>query len=147
MMMEQGHNYTQTGPDTCKAVLDAGVDVECHWENDPSGVFAESLQPALDEGKVTVQMMDTALTRLARVQMRLGYFEKEATRPFKELQSDLVDSAAHRALALEAARQSIVLLKNAPSLDGARDGHFALPINADVTVSWHFLTRDRTGAL
>ena len=44
--------------------------------------------------------------------MRLGMFDPSADVPFNTIPYSEVNSAAHRELALEAARESIVLLKN-----------------------------------
>lgn len=105
------HKYSPTESETCRAVLDAGMDVEC-------GSFftrAGFLQGAIDEGLVTETMLDTALSRGFRVLMRLGYFEKDENRPYKEFQPEDANSEPHRQFSLEAARRSIVLLKNAPN--------------------------------
>lgn len=102
------HKYKDTTSGTCEAVLDAGVDIECGSFYTQSGY----LQSAVQEGLVTKTMLDTALSRGFRVLMRLGYFETEENRPYKEFQPEDVNSEPHRQLSLEAARRSIVLLKN-----------------------------------
>ncbi|KAJ6631270.1 Beta-xylosidase/alpha-L-arabinofuranosidase 2 [Pseudolycoriella hygida] len=102
------HKYTKTESENCHAVLDAGVDIECGDFFTRSGY----LQAAVSDGSVTEAMLDTALYRGFRVLMRLGYFEKDDKRPYKEFQPEDVDSETHRQLALDAARRSIVLLKN-----------------------------------
>eukprot|EP01121_Diplochlamys_sp_Union-15-3_P018262 TRINITY_DN661_c0_g1_i1.p1 TRINITY_DN661_c0_g1~~TRINITY_DN661_c0_g1_i1.p1 ORF type:complete len:885 (-),score=214.53 TRINITY_DN661_c0_g1_i1:67-2721(-) len=100
------HHYSKTPEDTCKDVLSAGMDIDC-------GSFLPSnLNSALSKGIVTQQNVDNALINLFTVQMRLGLFDPVSKQPFKSLNASSVNSPAHQALALEASRQSIVLLKN-----------------------------------
>ncbi|KAG4069586.1 hypothetical protein HA402_005124 [Bradysia odoriphaga] len=118
------HKYTNTGSETCRAVLDAGMDIECGLY----GSFFTGqgfLQGAIDDGLVTETMLDTALSRGLRVLMRLGHFEKDDTRPFKEIRPETVNSEPHRLLSLECAQRSIVLLKNEPNEAGIQ----TLPLN------------------
>lgn len=106
------HKYTATESETCYEVLNAGVDVECGLYG---SFFSEFLLGAFNEGLVTESMIDTALTRGFLVLMRLGYFEKLDSRPYKDLQAEDVDSVFHNQLSLDAAHRSIVLLKNMPN--------------------------------
>ncbi|KAG7386520.1 hypothetical protein PHYPSEUDO_015530 [Phytophthora pseudosyringae] len=99
------HHYTQSPEQTCATTLDAGMDLNC-------GEFLRQHLPnALEQGIVTTEMIHSALKNQFRVLMRLGMFEK-GKQPFANITKDSVDTAAHRQLALEAARQSVVLLKN-----------------------------------
>ncbi|KAF4043595.1 Fibronectin type III-like domain [Phytophthora infestans] len=98
------HHYTQSPEQTCATTLDAGMDLNC-------GEFLrQHLPKALEQGIVTTEMIHNALKNQFRVLMRLGMFEK--VEPFANITKDSVDTTMHRQLALEAARQSIVLLKN-----------------------------------
>lgn len=106
----EDHKYTNTESETCRAVLDAGVDIECGFVD--RFFFGRFLKTAFNNGVVTEAMMDASLKNGFRVLMRLGYFEKEEKRPYKEFLPQDVNSDAHRELSLEAARRSIVLLKN-----------------------------------
>lgn len=68
---------------------------------------------AVDQGKVQEEDIDRALTNLFSVQMMLGLFDGErAKKRFGRLGPKNVCIKEHRDLALEAARQGIVLLKN-----------------------------------
>lgn len=116
------HKYTDTESKTCQAVLDAGMDVECGSFFTRSGF----LQGAITEGLVTETMLDTALSRGFRVLMRLGYFEKDENRPYKEFQPEDANSESNRELSKEAAKRSIVLLKNNPT---ENTGIPLLPLN------------------
>ena len=63
------------------------------------------------------------MVRLFTARMRLGMFDPPAAVPFNAIPYSEVNSAAHRELALQAARESIVLLKN---------GNNTLPLKASI---------------
>lgn len=70
-------------------------------------------QSAIDQGKVKEEDIDRALFNLFSVQMRLGLFDGDpANGLYGNLGPKDVCTKEHRTLALEAARQGIVLLKN-----------------------------------
>lgn len=75
--------------------------------------MAQHTESALKQGKVSEADVDAALTHTVAVQMRLGMFDGEPSQqPFGNLGPQHVCTQAHRNLALEAARQAMVLLKN-----------------------------------
>lgn len=114
-------NYTKTPEDAIAGVLKAGMDTDC-------GTFMfRHIQLAIDEGKVQKEEIDKALFNLFSVQLRLGLFDGDPRKgKFGKLGPQDVCTSEHRALALEAARQGIVLLKN--------DRRF-LPLNKNVVSS------------
>lgn len=70
-------------------------------------------ESAVEQGKVKEEDIDRALFNLFSVQMRLGLFDGDPSRgPFGKLGPQDVCTPQHLTLALEAARQGIVLLKN-----------------------------------
>ena len=84
--------------------------------------------------------MNQALSNTITVQMRLGMFDGEpSAQPFGHLGPADVCSPDHQELALEAARQSIVLLKNQPgSLPLSPTKHRNIAVigpNSDATVT------------
>lgn len=82
---------------------------------------------AIEQGKIKEEDIDRALLNLFSVQLRLGLFDGDPIRgQFGKLGSKDVCSPEHKTLALEAARQGIVLLKN--------DKKF-LPLNRDIGAS------------
>ncbi|RQM27439.1 hypothetical protein B5M09_006516, partial [Aphanomyces astaci] len=99
------HRYTHTAAETCAATLEAGMDINC-------GDFVQLNLPAALP-TVSKSAWTRALKMLFRTQMRLGLFEPAATAPFLDSSPADIDTRAHRQLALAAAVQSIVLLKNA----------------------------------
>uniref|UniRef100_A0A0E0BM27 Fibronectin type III-like domain-containing protein n=1 Tax=Oryza glumipatula TaxID=40148 RepID=A0A0E0BM27_9ORYZ len=100
-------HYTRTREDAVAATLRAGLDLDC-------GPFlAQYTEGAVAQGKVGDGDIDAAVTNTVTVQMRLGMFDGDpAAQPFGHLGPQHVCTAAHQELAVEAARQGIVLLKN-----------------------------------
>ncbi|PKU68451.1 probable beta-D-xylosidase 2 [Dendrobium catenatum] len=100
-------HYTATPEDAVAVALKSGLDLDC-------GPFlAQYTGSAIQQGKVSISDVDNALANTLTVQMRLGMFNGDpATQPYGNLGPKDVCSPAHQSLALEAARQGIVLLKN-----------------------------------
>ncbi len=96
-----GHQFAANPQEASALALRAGTDLACGPE------YAE-LGAALEQGLVAEAEIDRALTRLLRVRLRLF----NGANPYRDIPYSVVDSPRHRELALEAARKSIVLLKN-----------------------------------
>lgn len=71
--------------------------------------FISTLTAAVESGAVPLERIDDAVRRILRVKLALGLFEHPYADPSL---IDQIGSAAHRALAREAVRKSLVLLKN-----------------------------------
>ncbi len=87
------------------AALTAGVDLCC-------GDDYSALVKSVAQGLVSESQIDGALRTLLRTRFRLGMFDPPSTVPYDRTSIWQNDSAAHADLALRAARESIVLLKN-----------------------------------
>lgn len=74
--------------------------------------FEENIPAAVREGKLTEERLNDALSRVLRVRMRLGEFDPFDAVPYSKISPNVVGSPEHRAIALKAAQQSIVLLQN-----------------------------------
>ncbi|KAL5983584.1 putative beta-D-xylosidase 2 [Asimina triloba] len=100
-------HYTATPEDAAALTIKAGLDLDC-------GPFlAVYTQEAIRQRKLSVADVDKALTNTLTVQMRLGMFDGDPARQqYGNLGPRDVCSAAHQELALRAAREGIVLLKN-----------------------------------
>src|SRR5205085_9981877 len=70
----------------------------------------QTLVQLVRDGKVSERAVDTAVARNLRAKFQLGLFENPYVDP--ERAARVTDSREHRALAAEAARRSITLLKN-----------------------------------
>jgi beta-glucosidase len=78
--------------------------------------FEENIPAAVREGKLTEARLNDALARVLRVRFRLGEFDPFDSVPYSKIPPNVVGNAAHRAVALKAAQQSIVLLQNRDDL-------------------------------
>ena len=103
----QGHDFTMTLDQAAALSLKAGTDLTC-------GPQYKVLDRALEDRLVAPSDIDRAVRRLFEARFRLGMFDPPANVPWSKLTLADVDTAANRKLALQAARESIVLLKNAP---------------------------------
>ena len=101
----RGHHFADNPEQGDSDAVKAGTDLDC-------GSAYRALTKAVAENLLSEAEIDTAVTRLFTARMRLGMFDPPAAVPFNGIPFSEVDSAAHRELALEAARESIVLLKN-----------------------------------
>ncbi|CAL5188523.1 unnamed protein product [Lathyrus oleraceus] len=100
-------HYAKSPEEAVADVLKAGVDINC------GTYMLRHTQSAIEQGMVKEETLDKALLNLFSVQMRLGLFNGDPRNgKFGKLGPQNVCTPEHRKLALEAARQGIVLLKN-----------------------------------
>ena len=85
--------------------LRAGMNVRC-------GGSAAGLREAIDRGLLTEADVDAGLAPLLRTMIRLGFLDPAEDVAFNAIDPALNDSPTHGAVALRAARESMVLLKN-----------------------------------
>ena len=78
--------------------------------------FEQNIPAAVREGKITEERLNDALSRVLRTRFLLGEFDAFEAGPYSKIPPSVVDSSEHRAIALEASRQSIVLLQNRDKL-------------------------------
>ena len=104
-----GHHYA---PDMAHAAADAvkaGTDLECGFGN---GQAFPALVDAVHQNLITEAELDTSLRRLFRARFRLGMFDPPSSFAYGRIPYSEVNSPEHRELSLQAARESMVLLKN-----------------------------------
>ena len=99
------HNVAKDGAEaSAKAVL-AGTDVEC-------GSEYKNLPEAVRRGDIKEADLDRSLRRLLIARFELGDFDPDDLNPWTKIPESVVACDAHKQLALDMARKSIVLLKN-----------------------------------
>ncbi|MDD8020448.1 MAG: glycoside hydrolase family 3 C-terminal domain-containing protein [Acidobacteriota bacterium] len=99
------HKLVPTLAEAAAMALKAGTDLNC-------GRAYAALLEAVRKGLVDEATVDVAVKRLFTARFRLGMFDPEKRVAYARIPYSVVDSPKHRLLALEAARQSIVLLQN-----------------------------------
>lgn len=98
------HGYAADRRDAAKKSALAGLDVSME-----SNLYNEHLPELVAEGEVPGELVDELVRRVLRVKAAMGLFEN----PYRSLATNRrYDAAAHHALARDAGRRSIVLLKN-----------------------------------
>jgi beta-glucosidase len=105
--MVEGHKVMHSLAEAAAAAVKAGADLTC---GDEYG----SLIEAVHRNLITEDEINGSVVRLFTARFRLGLFDRPEQVPFTRISPRENDSAAHRQLALEAARESMVLLKNPP---------------------------------
>ena len=116
------HGIAEDDADAGIQAMNAGLDMDMGTH-----IYKDYLQKAVEEGKVSMDVLDDAVRRILYVKMWLGLFDN----PYvpEESIAEYADAdvpAAHSDLALEAAEKSIVLLKNEEAL---------LPLNKETKIS------------
>jgi beta-glucosidase len=111
---DQYHRVTADRTESAALALRSGTDLSC-------GPEYGRLPEAVERGLLSEADLDAALARLLRARFRLGMFDPPRRVPWTGMPLDVVDSPEHRELALEAARKSMVLLKNDDHLLPLRD--------------------------
>ncbi|KAI4344812.1 hypothetical protein L6164_012000 [Bauhinia variegata] len=133
-VLYDNQHYTRTPEEAAANTIRAGLDLDC-------GPFlAIHTESAIRKGLLTENDVNLALANLITVQMRLGMYDGEpSAQPYGNLGPRDVCTPAHQQLALEAARQGIVLLQNkGNALPLSPTRHRTVAVigpNSDVTVT------------
>jgi beta-glucosidase len=148
------HMTEPSTPVAAKHALEAGLDVVFQSSWPQHRPYLEAFQ----RGLIADSVVDAAVARVLRAKFELGLFERPYANP--DSAAHWNGHPAHRALAREAARASIVLLRNegrtlplrrsmgtlaviGPDADEARLGGYSGPGNAKVSILQAL--RDRLG--
>jgi beta-glucosidase len=107
--MVEDLRYFDDLPHAYAAALRAGLDSFTNDSADPTSTV-DTLRSAVALGLLAESDLDPAVHRLLRLRARLGEFTVDEAGA--AVGSGKIDTPGHRALALRAARQSLVLLKN-----------------------------------
>jgi beta-glucosidase len=105
----KNHQIVETPEEAAALAVKNGCDLNC-------GMVYPALQDAFAQGLIDEATIDKAVKRLFTARFRLGMFDPPEEVPYAQIPITVNDSPTHKALALEAARESIVLLKNEDDL-------------------------------
>ena len=116
------HGYAADEADAARIALTAGVDMSMQ-----SSAYIRSIPKLVADGKLPVAVVDEAVRRVLSVKKAIGLFDN----PYRSLdaarETNEIGIPTHRELAREAARRSIVLLRNENNiLPLAKSAHIAL---------------------
>ncbi|MCD8298105.1 MAG: glycoside hydrolase family 3 C-terminal domain-containing protein [Prevotella sp.] len=112
--VEDRHGVSKDAADASAKAVISGTDVEC-------GSNYTSLPDAVKAGAITEEQIDVSVKRLLQGRFELGDFDPDELVPWTKIPESVIASKEHRELALQMAREQLVLLKN----DGI------LPLNKD----------------
>ena len=103
------HHVVATNPEAAKMALEAGIEIELPFE----ATFS-SLADQVHQGKVSEATLDRAVAHLLRAKFEAGLFENPYVDP--DYAEKFVNNPEHQQLALRAAHEAIILLKNQNNL-------------------------------
>ena len=99
------HKLVDTPEEAAALAVNAGCDLNC-------GSTYPALNEAVAQGLIDEATITQSVERLFTTRFKLGMFDPDDQVPYAQIPIEANDSDAHKALALETARESIVLLKN-----------------------------------
>jgi len=111
------HHYAPDQATAAAMAMKAGCELNC-W----GGVYLDHLEEAIDKGLVSESELTEAVTKLLTVRVLLGTLDPVTSGPWASISLANLPWDKHAELALESARQSLVLLKNEADF---------LPLNPD----------------
>lgn len=100
------HYVAETQKEAVELSVNAGLDMHMYSHN--RDLFIKPLLELIKENKVSMERIDDAVRRILKVKFQLGLFEH----PYVDINKDVYATAENKALALKAAQECIVLLKN-----------------------------------
>jgi beta-glucosidase len=119
--VDTGHHFAPGMPQAAADAVKVGTDLECGYRE---GQAFPSLIEAVHQGLIKESDIDNALRRLFRARFKVGMFDPPSSFAYGQIPMSEVNSPEHRQLALQVARESIVLLKNRNHI---------LPLKAGIT--------------
>jgi beta-glucosidase len=116
-----GHHYSADMAHAAAAAVKAGTDLECGFR---AGQAFPALTQAVHDGLLREADLDSALRRLFHARFALGMFDPPDSFAYGRIPFNVVGSPQSRQQSLQAARESMVLLKNEGQI---------LPLRADIS--------------
>lgn len=103
------HKFVKTPEEAAAIAVKNGCDLNC-------GNTYFRLLKAYEKKLITNKEINESLKRVLRAKFKLGMFDPPEQVPFTNIPVDIINNKRHRYLALKAARESVVLLKNENNL-------------------------------
>ena len=103
------HNVSKDGQAAAAKAVLSGTDLEC-------GSEYRDLPAAVKRGDISEEQINISLKRLLTARFELGDFDKDELVEWTKIPSSVIASKEHKQLALQIAREGVVLLKNNGSL-------------------------------
>jgi beta-glucosidase len=115
-MLNEHHKVASDKKEAARLALEAGIDIELPRVD----CYGNILKELVEQGVVSEKVIDKVVSRILRIKFLLGLFDN----PYVDIKGvpEVLDAPKARELALRAARESIILLKN----DGI------LPLDKDI---------------
>lgn len=107
-MLKDLHGYVDSHAEAVALSLKAGTDSF----SDDALKICPIVQEAWERELITEEDLDRALANVLHVRFRLAHFDPPGSDPYENISSSVINCLEHRKLSAEAARKSIVLLKN-----------------------------------
>lgn len=124
----EGWDHAVTPTETTALAIQAGTDLNC------GDVYATQAINAVNEGVLSEDDMDVALTRLFTSRMKTGEFDPQENVPWSAENGYTWDAEIsaedHTKIAEEASDEAVVMLKNEPAKEGEKN---ILPLDAEET--------------
>ena len=102
----RNHKFVPTLEEAAALAVSAGCDINC------GTTYQDQLAKSIDQMLISEAALDHALVRSFTGRVLLGAYDPPEDNPYSKIPISCLESTSHRELALEAARQSIVLFKN-----------------------------------
>ncbi len=109
-------NFSKDAAEAAAVAVKAGTDLNC-------GIAYKSLPESVKRGLISEDELDISVKRLFLARFKLGMFDPDSEVKYAQIPFSVNNSKANDELALEAARKSVVLLKN---------GNDVLPLSKDI---------------
>ena len=132
------HKVVQTAAEAAALGVRTGTDLDC-------GRVYPNLVAAVREGLVTEREIDMSVRRLFLARFKLGMFDSPDRVRWAEIPYSVLDQSAHRDLARQVARESIVLLKNAGGVLPLRKDLGTLAVIGPNADQWRMLLGNYNG--
>ena len=132
------HKVAPTAAAAAALAVKTGTDLDC-------GRVYPNLVDAVKQGLITEAQIDTSITRLFLARFKLGMFDPPEAVRWARTPFSVLDQPAHKALARDVARKSMVLLRNERSILPLRKDLRTLAVIGPNADQWHMLLGNYNG--